>query len=362
MKICYLANVSDIHTKVWLSYFVKQGHEVHLITFEKGEIEGVNVHHIKMLFTSRNKTFPLKLFYIRKIKKLIKEIKPHVVHAHYISNYGYFASKCNFHPLIMTTWGSDVISLKLEPWIFRYVKKRLSKSALKKADVVTTDGIHIIPLLEKYGAKRIETIHFGVDVNKFKTKEDRHFSDSGIYDIVSTRKLYPIYDLETLVKAVPLVLREFPETYFHIFGDGSEMQKLIDLTISLGKEYCKHIKFEGRYEYDNLPEILNYSDLYVSTSLSDAGLASSTAEAMSCGLPVLVSDVADNKKWVKDYQVFPAKDSMKLAGKICRMLRSPEIRKFYSEWNRNQMVEFNNYEVEMQRMDKLYCNYQKSSV
>ena len=53
----------------------------------------------------------------------------------------------------------------------------------------------------------------------------------------------------------------------------------------------------------SISELLNFYDnldIYVSTSLSDGGIASSTAEAMLCSRPVVITNAAENSNWVKD--------------------------------------------------------------
>ena len=60
------------------------------------------------------------------------------------------------------------------------------------------------------------------------------------------------------------------------------------------------IKFIGRYQYENLPELINNHDIYISTSLSDAGIASSIAEAMACQKIVIISDSGENKSWISN--------------------------------------------------------------
>ena len=60
------------------------------------------------------------------------------------------------------------------------------------------------------------------------------------------------------------------------------------------------IEFIGKYKYQELPYILNSSDIFISTSLSDAGIASSIAEAMACQKIVIVSDSGENNLWIKN--------------------------------------------------------------
>jgi hypothetical protein len=44
MRICFIRDGNSVHIKRWLDYFVKKGHEVHLITFNHAKHNGVTVH------------------------------------------------------------------------------------------------------------------------------------------------------------------------------------------------------------------------------------------------------------------------------------------------------------------------------
>jgi hypothetical protein len=45
-KICFLADGTSIHTFRWCNYFANIGHEVHLTSLQKAEIENIQVHYI----------------------------------------------------------------------------------------------------------------------------------------------------------------------------------------------------------------------------------------------------------------------------------------------------------------------------
>ena len=49
-------------------------------------------------------------------------INPDIIDAHYLTSYGIFASRLNFHPFIINCWGSDVL---IDPKIFgaEHIKK-----------------------------------------------------------------------------------------------------------------------------------------------------------------------------------------------------------------------------------------------
>jgi glycosyltransferase involved in cell wall biosynthesis len=208
--------------------------------------------------------------------------------------------------------------------------------------------------------EKVNIICFGVDTRKFSPgiSSETLRAKLGVYDaptVISLRNLDLLYDVESLVRSVPLVLKSIPESKVVIAGKGSEERKLKELAESLG--VSNSIKFVGFIPNDELPQYLNSVDVYVSTSLSDAGIAASTAEAMSCGLPVIVTDVADNRDWIEDGVnglVIPTKEPKALAEKIIFLLKNEEIRKKFGEVNRKIIEGRNNYYKEMEKMEDIY--------
>ena len=362
MRICYVAPVS-IHTKRWMKYFADAGHEVHLITSDRvrsNDIENVKLHLLKRFgpkIRSINyfiNTLPLML----QFKKLIKHVDPDIIHAHYIMETTLLGAASGFHPFVVTAWGSDVLiapqKSKLSMWMAKYM--------LKRADLITTDGEHLKKPLMRLGGdpQKIKIIYFGVDTQQFapSQKGKRLSKELGVHNsptIISLRRLEPIYNVESLIQAVPLVLKEVPEAKFLVIDKGSEEVKLKQLAESL--DVSESVRFLGWIPVDKLPQYIALSDICVSTSLSDAGLASSTAEAMACGLPVIITDFGSNRIWVEDGVngfLVPLKDPKALALKIIYLLQNKGIRKKFGQFNRQIIEEKNNWEKEMHKMSNLY--------
>lgn len=365
LTICFFGSAESIHMLKWAKYFSEKGHDVHLISYvpllKNYDLGGINFYFIKRIFPTKVWPFNTLLnmpFILITVKKLIKKIKPNIVHAHYVTSYGSIGALLGFHPFVLTAWGSDIL---LTPQKF-FPSKWAVKYDLEKADLITCDAKHMREAMVRLGADslKIEIIYFGVDTQRFSPggKSEWLQKKIDIFNsptIISIRVLEPIYDVGTLIKAVPLVIKEISQAKFIIGGEGSEKEKLKNLAKSLG--VSESIRFVGWISSDELPQYLRTADVYVSTSLSDAGLSSSTAEAMACGLPAVITNFGDNKEWVKDKEggfLVPLKSPEILAEKIIYLLKNKEISKKFGERNRRIIEERDNYYKEMAKMEEIY--------
>ena len=297
------------------------------------------------------------IFYINELKKILRKIKPDIVHAHQVWIEGIVGACSGFHPFIITPWGSDVLIGPKSVF-----KSPLIRYALARADLLTCDGKNTRVALERLGVSqtKIKIIGFGVDMEKFKpAARDENLAKQirlrGGPVVISLRSLKPVYNIETLIMSVPAVLRKIPEAEFIIAGEGEEKEKLIALARESKVE--RSVRFIGAIPASEINRYLNLAMAYVSTSLSDSGLSASTAEAMASGLPVIVSDSGDNKKIIRDGEsgfVVPLKDPVALAEKIVRVLSDVAWSRDLGKKGRAIIEEKDNYRQEMAKMDGLY--------
>ncbi len=355
MKICFIGDIKSIHLQRWSKYFVDAGYEVHLIDQNKYEYNTLTSHLLKNY--TGIKVFDW-VFRGMQVRSIIKKIKPDVIHCHAAFSSGVFGAFSGFHPLVITPWGSDVLLLPKESKVIKF----LIKYSLKKADMLTCDGENTKSAMIDLGVKseKIKIIYFGIDTKKNnpdKRNEElrRKLNISNSLSVISLRTFKPIYNIETLIKAVPLVLREMPDAKFILVGGGEQEQYLKELAKSLG--VSDSIIFTGMISADEIPKYLASSDVYVSTSLSDSGLAASTGEAMACGLPVVVTDTGCNSEWVTDGKngfVIPVKEPNLLAKKIIYLLKNKDAIKKFGDNSRGIICDRQDYYKEMEKMKKIY--------
>lgn len=336
-----------------MRYFAAEGYNVHLVTFDKtGQIEGVEIHNLRYFSKF---AYP---FRILEVDKTIKKIDPDVLHSHYVSHYGMYGALTGFKPFVVSAWGSDVL---VEPKQ-SLVKRRVVKYVLRKADLITVDSTSSMTAVVSLGVDeaKVKLIKHGVDLRVFHSFEKRAEFRKDIRIpqshkvVISTRSLEPIYDVGTLIKAVPYVLEKCPHTYFLIIGDGPLRSQLKELAYELG--VTENVRLVGFLKPNEVPKFLGISDIYVSTSLSDT-TSVSLLEAMACGLPVVVTDLDGNREWVENGAngfLFHQGDCRALAEKIVFLIRDEDIRKKFGVVNRRIVEKKGDYEKEMKKMKELY--------
>lgn len=358
MRICFLAAGNSAHSFRWIRFFAERGHEIHWISLTPCDYPDLPNTRFYHLGGEGGKWSGL-LRAALAIRGLVRDIAPDVVHAHYAGSYGLLGALSGFQPFVLSAWGSDILFAGKAP-----VRGIFIRWALERARVITCDAHHMIDAMCKLGTdpKKIRLIFFGVEVDRFlpgdKDQEIvSRWNAVGRRVVISLRNLEAVYNIETLLESVPLVAKAVPDVLFVIAGAGTAEKALKDMAARLN--ISANAMFIGRYANAELPRMLRSSDAYVSTSLSDAGIAASTAEAMSCGVPVVISNTGENDRWINDGDdgfLVPAKDPQALARRIIDLLENAELRKSIGMAGRGVIEEKDNYAVEMQKVETIYAS------
>lgn len=290
-----------------------EGIELHPVFFKNKEtIFGVGqadfnfpcfTTHPRSLFTYKEMTDEQWVVYEKmfedKIKEVIDDFKPDIVHAQHIWALAGISARCCREkglPMVVTCHGTDLLGIMDE---IEHDKDRGSGLAVEAAEYsyriisISTDNTALMTeLLPEFKEKTI-IIRNGADGSVF------HKNDSVIKEevlkglgvdpdfdhVVSfVGKLTPMKNVEGLLYAASYY--EKPGVVTLISGDGELRESLEELTIKLG---LKNIKFLGNQPHDVLSKIYNIADCSLILSKREAfGLVA--IEAMMCGAPLIASD------------------------------------------------------------------------
>jgi glycosyltransferase involved in cell wall biosynthesis len=187
-------------------------------------------------------------------------------------------------------------------------------------------------------SKRIETVHCFIDYDRFAAVPASSWSqvraEFGLSDhdvlLGLVGQVCPRKGLIYLVRALPRVLAEFPQTQLLIVGS-HDVPKYAEYVKQVRREaerlqVAEHLRWLGNR--NDVPEILNALDLYVQPSLEEAqGIAA--LEAMARKVPVLATAVGGVGEMVRSGQtglLVPRADVDALAHAIVRLIGDPCLR------------------------------------
>ncbi len=128
-----------------------------------------------------------------------------------------------------------------------------------------------------------------VDIHRFTTG-GRHSRDGKKADpqLLVTRNLEPIYDIDTALRVLQQVRKTFPEATMTICGSGPERGRLVALAQALG--IASAVVFTGRVENEQMDGLYRSADVMLNPSLAD-NMPISVLEALASGVPVVSTRV-----------------------------------------------------------------------
>ncbi len=361
MKILLLANPASSHTIRWTNSLSQRGIDVFLFGLnncdrnsydKKIKIEALRLPNI---FQSNQDGAFSKIIYltaVRRIKSLIRKIKPDILHAHYASSYGVLGALTGFHPYVISVWGSDIYIMP-EKNIFN---KKLIEFSLNKADVICSTSYAMVEKTKKFTSKKIEVIPFGIDTTKFKPENvDSLFTEKNI--VVGTIKtLEKKYGIEYLINAFKLVkekVRDIPLKLL-IVGGGPQENHLKKLVKELELE--NDTFFTGYKNHEEIPKYNNMIDIFVSLSDSES-FGVSALEASACTKPVVVSDADGFKEVVKNNQtgIIVRRGDIEAASQaILTLIKNEDLRKKLGAAGREHVIQNYDWNKNVDEMVKVY--------
>ncbi|MDR3519639.1 MAG: glycosyltransferase [Candidatus Pacebacteria bacterium] len=285
----------------------ERGHHVIFIAASSEEhrkndfFEGIKVYHYRSLPIPKSDGWRLAFPTVNELKKVFQVEKIDVIHiilpmsgaivaikaaralgikivAHSHSQpENLFADMPKFiQPTLNNLWNKYLMWVysKAESIIYpsEMAKELLHK--LNKKDqpyTVISNGINL---------KHFQKMEVGDFYERFKIPNDK-------IKLLFVGRLFPEKSVDTLIRAMPFVLRKNENVHLMLVGGGilrNKLEKLVE-TLKMGK----HITFLGLVSEEDKILAFNACDIFVLPSLAELeGMV--VLEAMACGKPIIISD------------------------------------------------------------------------
>ena len=348
-RILFLASAAVTHTSRWVNAIVAHGYEVHLLSLDPVQVQldpRILCHHPPFL---------PKRGYIANwpwTRRLIGELEPALIHAHYATGYGTLAALADFHPTILSVWGSDVFDFPHQSRLHR----RLLEFNLTRADRILSTSHVMAAETAKYTQKPIEVTPFGIDLEQFRPQPVKSLFDPDDIVIGTVKTLEEKYGIEYLLRAFALLKPRHPQRSLKllIVGGGSQEEYLKGLAQDLG--IVTDTIFAGRVPHAETPRYQNM--LTISVTLSDSeSFGVAVLEASACAKPVVVSSVGGLPEVVEDgvtgYVVEP-RNPGQAASAIERLLADEGLRERMGRAGRERVRRLYDWDASVAQMLGIY--------
>jgi len=237
-------------------------------------------------------------------------------------------------------------STKLGAKLYENYKKYL----ITKADYFLPVSRYTSGILKEYGipVNQQTVVMNGTNpdlffpINNISLKEKYGYKGKQI--IMTTARLIKAKGIETVLKAIPYLVSQFPDLQYLIVGDGPYKKDLERLAAELG--IAAHVEFTGEIPYEKINEYYNLCDIYVMLSELEAfGIV--FLEAAACGKPSIGSPIGGIPDAIVENEtglLVEIRQPKPLAEAITRLLADDSLRTRMGEAGRARVLREANWD------------------
>ncbi|MDX6451509.1 MAG: hypothetical protein QOH16_1558 [Gaiellaceae bacterium] len=319
----------SIHTHRWADYVRGAGWSVIWIAYGETARDAAGVIPVVSLETGGRLAFLRTLFDLmrssRRLRRMLRRFDPDIVQTHWFLGPAWIAALAGRHPIVATAWGSDV----LLPFPGRRAAHFLTRVLGRRLNAVTYSSKELERELLEIGVPpgRLHRVLHGVDRERFRplAADPVLLEELGVNTdapvILSPRGVAPVYAPETVVRAFAQVVARMPCTLLmRVPSDQTKEWEMLLATVA--PAVARRIVSYAGVEHDIFPRLLASCDVVVSVSRSE-GASNTLMEALLCERPVIVSDIPQNREWIRDERfgsIVPVGDAGALAAAIEHVL------------------------------------------
>jgi glycosyltransferase involved in cell wall biosynthesis len=238
-------------------------------------------------------------------------------------------------------------------WLNRWAKKVL----------ILNEGMRAEAIQGGISAEKLQLMPNPVDTEEFSPANNeaqrKLREQSGIPQevpvIAYSGRLAPEKSLPTVVDAFALVLEVVPDALLVLVGDGSMRDSLVQHAQQLGLGE-QNIRFTGRVGPHEVSQWLKIATVFALVS-SFEGFPCALEEAMSTGLPSVVTDIPGNRQLVEDGRqalMAPVGDTKRIAECLVLLLKNAKLREQMANAARQHILENYSTQHVVELYEKLF--------
>lgn len=300
----------------------------------------------------------------RELLRLLREIRPDVVHTHSSKAgvLGRAAARKLRLPVVHTIHGAAFHYG--QPALLHWLYKQAERWAGRRTD-------HFISVCDamtrQYVAAGIgrpddyTTIYSGMDVEPFlhpprPPQEVRRELGLSPDDVVVGKiaRLFPLKGHQYLIEAAPAVVARHPQVKFLLVGDGILREQYQDNIARLG--LTENFLFAGLVEPARIPELIHAMDLVVHTSEWE-GLARVLPQALISGKPAISFDIDGAPEVILHNEtglLVPFGDVPRLSAEIISLLDDPDRGRRLGAAGRERFTDVFRHQTMTRRIREVY--------
>tara|TARA_B110000438_G_scaffold79100_1_gene79199 strand:+ start:962 stop:2125 length:1164 start_codon:yes stop_codon:yes gene_type:complete len=222
--------------------------------------------------------------------------------------------------------------------------KKFENYCLKKSSMIITNSMYIQKILsQEYVDKKIKYIPFNVNLTQFKKiKCDIE------NDLVYIGNIGTAQNLEKVIQAISLVIKQLPKIRIEIYGGGDEEEVIKKQIKKLGLD--QNILIHNPVPREEIPKILSKSKIGIVPLANNENLAyaipTKTFEYMACEVPIIAYGSSEELKRImteSNSGIFVEGDVNKLAENILLLLNDKELIESYKKNGREFLMKQNSF-------------------
>lgn len=281
--------------------------------------------------------------------RLVKRERPDIIHAHWLLPNGFMAAVISHYfkiPLVVSIPGSDAQVARQNP-LFR----TMARFVLNQADLLTANSADLRDSVAEIGAdlKKFDLILYGTDPDSLKPsiegvaelRSQLSIPDEAIV-LLCVGRMVPKKGFDIFLKALAQPILKESSAVAIMIGEGDYKQEWQQLAQQL--DLTKRMRWVGSVPTDQIKIYYNLCDILLNPAVRRPvdGLNVCVLDAMSCGKPVIGSDVAGNPLAIVDGEtgiLTPEHDVVALAQALAKLIEDHQLRHQMGQLARKRIEE-----------------------